>query len=510
LPGLPPRLWYRLVALLWWRGEHTHPALKRMLKHLARHADQHGVLTDVPGILASYSGRHAVGARTGWYDFARACEAGLVRQLHAAAPERQARYILALDVAALPADLPADLRAAVRRYVDNPAAVAKGAQTRASVHRSLSECQVVRYGSARRAPIMDAAGCGRLHTSPFTREGSPPSPQPRESHQSQRPRRLPFQGQDLSEERSRALDFVKGLCPVWASQRRSGDVPSDDELAGLTPLVALLLRRMAPSELAELLSAQVASAVDLAGVLRWRIGRVLGGLRRAERRASRLRVDEDGARHAAWLAANAAAAPQQAAAKAAVVELARRRAAEIAATQAPGVPPRPTAPLRPLTEPEEIFRREVERHALPAAPRWASEPEEVLQHELQPHHPGEAAAQSGAPAPQIRPGAIGAGAGRITPQRPPTAASGPERGAPPVRGDAGPGQVLQQREPAGYVEARPAAAATTKPGGLPGPVAELPEAYLAARARVASLAGATSSTRRNPRRGDARCPSQRL
>uniref|UniRef100_UPI003F49A62B hypothetical protein n=1 Tax=Sphaerisporangium sp. CA-236357 TaxID=3240030 RepID=UPI003F49A62B len=330
LPGLPPRLWYRVAALLWWRGEHTHPALKRMLKHLVHHADEHGVLRDIPAILVSYSGRHAVGPRTGWNDLERACQAGLLRQLKAAAPGRQASYILAMDVAALPADLPEDMRAALRRYVDNPASIAKGAQTRAEVHRALADCQVVRYGSARRqTPIMESVGCGRLHTSPFTREGSPPSPQPRQSQPSQRARRLPFGGQDLNEERSRALDFVKGLCPVWAYNRASGEIPSDAELAKLAPLVGLLLRRMPGHEVAELLTTRIGTASDLAGVLRWRIGRTLGGLRRAERRSAALRVDDDGAGHAAWLAANAAAAEAQAASKAAVVELARRRAEEV-------------------------------------------------------------------------------------------------------------------------------------------------------------------------------------
>ncbi|MFC4536910.1 hypothetical protein [Sphaerisporangium dianthi] len=323
-------MWYRLVALLWWRGQHTHPALKRMLKHVALHADEHGVLRDIPALLAAYCARHAVGSRTAWYDLMdRAVEAGLVRQLFAAAPERQAVYILCLDVAALPADLPADLLALVRRYVDNPAVAAKGRPTRAQRDRALAECQVVRYGSARRAPIMEQAGCGRLHTSPFTREGSPPSPQPRQSQSSQRARRLPFGGQNLGEERSAALNFVKELCPVWAAQRSTGEIPSDAELAELARLAGLLLRRMPRHEVAELLTAQVASAADLAGVLRWRIGRTLAGLRRSERRAAELAVDDDGARHAAWLESNATAAARQAAVKAGVVEQARRRAEEL-------------------------------------------------------------------------------------------------------------------------------------------------------------------------------------
>ena len=359
-----------------------------MLKHLAQHADARGVLRDLPTVLAAYQARHAVGRRTGWTDLDRAYQAGLVRQLHAAAPGRQASYILAMDVAGLPADLPADLRAALQRYVDDPRAAAKGTPTRAQVHRALAECQVIRHGSARRiTPIMESEGCGRLHTSPFTREGSPPSPQPRQSQSSQRARRLPFKGEDLGEERTQALSFVKELCPIWAYNRVAGDIPSDTQLAELAPLVGLLLRRMPRSEVAELLTERIGSAADLAGVLRWRLGRTLGGLRRAERRAAAIVVDDDGARHAAWLEGNAAAAAARAAAKAEVVELARRRDREIRQQReaaqdltrrpeitAPGftAPTGVIAPSRPITEPEGVFQREISgplaESGQPAAP----------------------------------------------------------------------------------------------------------------------------------------------
>ncbi|MFI7229516.1 hypothetical protein ACIBO5_40405 [Nonomuraea angiospora] len=61
----------------------------------------------------------------------------------------------------------------------------------------------------------------------------------------------------------------------------------------------LLLRQMPESEARELLTTQVASAGDLCGVLRWRIGRALAQHRRAARRAAVLPVDDDGARHLA-------------------------------------------------------------------------------------------------------------------------------------------------------------------------------------------------------------------
>ncbi|WP_156046054.1 hypothetical protein [Herbidospora cretacea] len=70
-------------------------------------------------------------------------------------------------------------------------------------------------------------------------------------------------------------------------------------------MVVLLLRRVPPPEAAELLTSQVASATE--GVLRWRIGRTLAGLRRAERRAAWLRVD-DGELYRAWQAVDSARA----------------------------------------------------------------------------------------------------------------------------------------------------------------------------------------------------------
>ncbi|MEV4753031.1 hypothetical protein AB0K21_42370 [Streptosporangium sp. NPDC049248] len=403
------------MSVLQTRGERVHPCALRMARHLTHHADAAGHLADIPAVFDAYTAHHgfasrASGHRIGWTDLMRLVEAGLVRQVCAAAPERQARYVLAMDLAVLPDDLPSDLKDELRRHIDNPIAAAKGKQTRASIDANLSECEVIREGSATRPQAINAAsGCGRLHTSPYTREGLSPSHPSRLSQPSRRPRELPFGCKDRAEERAHAVDFVLGLQPRWARQR-DGQVLGDREVAEVSYLVALLLRHMPESEAAELLCEQVASASDLAGVLRWRIGKVLGRARRAARNLANLILDENGSVHAAWLAANAERNTANAPRRAALIDQARRRAQELRgrghhdapprlypsdpkrqerpaapaaaggateADHAPIVAQRPVQPPRPvLVESEEIFQREVlARHALPSAPRWAAEPE---------------------------------------------------------------------------------------------------------------------------------------
>ncbi|MCC5581773.1 hypothetical protein IMZ11_39850 [Microtetraspora sp. AC03309] len=406
LPRVPTPLWWRLVTLLRTRGNEIHPCALRMAQHLTHRADKTGHLTDIPAVLDAYSSRCGLSRRVGWTDFMRLVEAGLVRQVCAAAPERQARYVLVMDLAALPDDLPADLARELRRYVDDPRTAAKGRPTRAGEDAALAECEVIREGSAAGPRVASKLGCGRLHTSPYMREGSPPSPQPRQSQGPQRPPLEPAWGQDRNDEKAAALDFVKELGPEWARQR-GGQVLSENEIGEIAHLVVLLLHHVRRSEAAELLTAQVSSATDLAGVLRWRIGRTLAGLRRAQRRSEALRVDDDGERHAAFLEVNAARNAANAARKAALVEEARRRAREIrqqrearaesplaARTHSPdrrrGPEPAPAAivPLRhygTALEPESVFRREVlERHHAPApAQSMWTEPEEVFQGELE-------------------------------------------------------------------------------------------------------------------------------
>ncbi|MEU7457491.1 hypothetical protein [Streptosporangium roseum] len=407
---MPRKLWWRLVTLLETRGRLVHPCALRMARHLTHHADEAGRLVDIPAVLGSYSARHALGRRTGWTDFMRLVEAGLLRQVCAAAPERQARYVLALDLATLPDDLPVELAAELRRYIDDPRTAARGNPTMADVDAALAECEVIREGCATRGPaIRSSLGCGRLHTSPYTREGTSPSHRPRLSQQPRRPRQLPFEGQDFSEEKADALNFVRELSPEWARQR-GGQMLSETEMVQLSHLVALLLRHMPRSEAKELLTAQVASATDLAKLITWRAGRTLNGLRRSHRRATAIQVDDDGSAHAAWLAANAERNTAAAERRTALVEEARRRARQIGGRReadadarldersrptrpsspeglngATGTGPAPSTvpraaqgPLRAATESWEVFERDVlHRHAVPVSPEppRLSEPE---------------------------------------------------------------------------------------------------------------------------------------
>ena len=78
------------------------------------------------------------------------------------------------------------------------------------------------------------------------------------------------------------------------------------ELARLEVLVALALRHAPPGEVIQLLTWHVAGARELAGVLAWRLGRVISAARRPH---VQVHADEDGARYAAMLAVRAGNTP---------------------------------------------------------------------------------------------------------------------------------------------------------------------------------------------------------
>lgn len=369
-----------------------------MGEHLTHHASDKGFIDDIPAVLGHYSRHYGVSMRTAWKDLNRLIDDALVRKVRGAAPDQTARYALVLDLAQLPADFPKEVRKLLRLHIDDPKVVAKGRQTMATRHAALSECEVVRLGSASRPATSSVLGCGRVHTSPYTREGSPPSPSDRSEGAAEQPLRTPFWGQDLNEEQAAALDFVRSLMPTWTRQRAGGPspvVPTEAELVELAHLVGLLLRRVPKSEVSELLTSQVASATDLPRVLRWRVSRTLNGLRRAERRAARMRVDDDGERSRAWLATKGALiqaiAPNLTSiAAAARAELTSQRAAQAGpgeglslltehnrgaqATAARLLDQMPPPGAR-LIEPEAVLRRELEeRFPRPSAPRrWWTE-----------------------------------------------------------------------------------------------------------------------------------------
>lgn len=296
------------MSLLRARGTLAHECLHRMSRHVTAWCDERGRLLDIPEMLSAYARRHGVSLRTAWTDFRRMVNARVVRQTAAAAPGRQARYILALDVADLPADLPADLGTEVRRFVDDPRAAAMGRATRAERHEALAECEVIRVGSATRdEPAETAHGSGRLHTSPYTREGTPPSPHGARPERDRGPRRGGSREPgplDLGP----ALYVVKAVRQKWKNSPTRRALPTEDDLSEVVRLVSLLLRYVPPGEAEELLTERTDSVRDLVGAARWRIGRALRGLRR---RSARM-IDDDGSLWDAWHAERRARARAQA------------------------------------------------------------------------------------------------------------------------------------------------------------------------------------------------------
>lgn len=328
-PSLPPALWFRLVSLLRSRGELAHDCIARMARHLTAHCDERGRLVDVPELLATYGRRHGVTVRAAWNDWRRMVDARIIRQTVAAAPGRQARYVLALDVAALNDDLPADLGTEVRRYVDDPRAAARGRPTRADHHEALSECEVIRRGSTTaKEPTDTAPGAGRLHTSPYTREGSPPSPHDGQPKRAPRPPRRRF-WEPGPPDHGAALYVVKAIRAEWKKSTTRRVVPSVDDLADVVRLVSVLLRYMPPGEAEELLTERTDSVRDLAGAARWRIGRALRALRRRTARP----VDDDGSLWDAWHAERRAQARAQADRAAALIAQAQADAERIRAAR---------------------------------------------------------------------------------------------------------------------------------------------------------------------------------
>ncbi|GII59432.1 hypothetical protein Pth03_78210 [Planotetraspora thailandica] len=268
-----------------------------MARHLTHRADERGRLAELPAVMASYAAVHQVGIRTAWSDFRRLRELGYVRQTAAPCPGRAARYTLAVP-ADLPPELPRTLSTTVREEIDPAVDRARSRQTRVTMDAALSECEVIRHGSATGPKIAASFGCGRLHTSPYTREGSPPSPPEHVPRSRPGPRQARFGGVS-DEEKSQALYIVKTCGPFWERQRGPGRGLPSSQVAEVAHLTALLLRHVPPSEAVELLTEQVASAEDLAAVVRFRIGRQLA----AARRQVRVEVDEDGRGYAAMLQA---------------------------------------------------------------------------------------------------------------------------------------------------------------------------------------------------------------
>ncbi|GAA4209158.1 hypothetical protein GCM10022252_75260 [Streptosporangium oxazolinicum] len=308
LPAVPRTTWFRLVALAWWRGTLADRCAHRMARHLTHHATKSGHLTNLPKVIGLYASQHRVGRRTAWKDLGRLVGLGMLRKTLGAAPGQSAQYVLCWDLARLPEDFPKSLGRAVEMVTDSPKALAERRPTLAGIHRALADCVTVRYGSASCSTPIRSRGCGLVHTSLYTHDGSPPPATDTRLRDPSTGNRRRSQGEKTLDERMEEAREVLERCrALWMMQRAGRvppgtEVPSKAGMASLEHLVELLLRHLPPTEVEELLSDQVRSARSMVGLVQWRIGRLLRGIRRRRK----MRVDDAGVRHAAWMAERAA------------------------------------------------------------------------------------------------------------------------------------------------------------------------------------------------------------
>jgi hypothetical protein len=311
-----------------WRRALTTRAVRDMTGYLTSNAgaDPAGRIPNTGRLIASYAKWHRVSEATAYRHWRAVRELGLVRQTQHSAPGEHARYVLAFPPAQLPADLPAgdvspqpmDLDAHVRGWDDHAGQALEEA----------AELQLVRYGAAtsmRTATTTPAPGTGPEGTPSTSTDTDPdslaayyceafplyakartPSPPARPQRRTHRaPNRRG--GRIGTDERAAALGVLSDCRGRWVSQRGPDRLPSDAELERMVPLLVLVLRHTPPSEVAELLTAQVRSADNLAGVLTWRLGRTLRALRARFDRP----VDDDGEIYAATAALRAAEGAQR-------------------------------------------------------------------------------------------------------------------------------------------------------------------------------------------------------
>jgi len=267
-----------------------------MAAHLTHHASPAGGVPDMGRVIDRYADVHQVSKRTAWKDLCRLIDAGLVRKVRGSAPGQSATYALCRDLAALPPDLPKSLGRGVEKVADDPLLAARGKSTLAAIHRSLADCVTVAYGARSTPAPVRELGYGRVHMCPYIQEGpTPPPPRVARKHRSAPSRRTPWGDQFGYDEHGGGRQVLAQCAARWRTQR-TGRVPIGEEvpdkagLESLEHLIVLLLRYMPSGEAVELLTTQVASARDLAGVVRYRVGRVL----RSMRRRHNLRVDDDG------------------------------------------------------------------------------------------------------------------------------------------------------------------------------------------------------------------------
>jgi hypothetical protein len=261
------------------------PAL-RMARFLADTdtVSKAGIIRDVPAMIAAYRARCHVSRQTAWTDLGRLVERGMVRQVQAAAPGYPACYRLSYPAAMVDAEmtrLPPDLARELPHRRQQQAAGEPGESGGDDASQDQARDDGPGPGGGQEPEQTGEAGsCGRLDTSPLTREGSPPSP----SGTGSRGTPVPAGGKIGTEERAAAAFVLSACRGQWLAQRGPLRVPDPAELRRVETLTALALRYAeVPSDVRQLLTWHVASADDLARVLEWRLGRAVSAWRRTSR-----------------------------------------------------------------------------------------------------------------------------------------------------------------------------------------------------------------------------------
>lgn len=284
-PALPPRPWCRLYRLMEHRGHLADAPALRMARFLADTdtVSKAGIIRDVPAMIAAYRARCHVSRQTAWTDLGRLVERGLVRQVQAAAPGYPACYRLSYPAAMVDAEmtgLPPDLaRELPHRKQQAAGEPGEGHDDDASQDQA-RDADPEPGGGQEPEQAGEAGSCGRLDTSPLTREGSPPSPVGTGSSGTP----VPARGKIGTEERAAAVSVLSACRGQWLAQRGPLRVPDPAELRRVETLTALALRYAeVPGDVRQILTWHVASADDLARVLEWRLGRAVSAWRRASR-----------------------------------------------------------------------------------------------------------------------------------------------------------------------------------------------------------------------------------
>lgn len=323
-PGLPVRLWCRLYRLMAHRGLLTSGPALRLAAYLVDTDTVRGdgTIPDVAAMLDGYAARARVSRQSGWTDLGRLVDAGLVRQVQAAAPGIRARYRLSAPAAAIAEHMPG-LPPVLARALRPPAGPPVTTTEPVDEHQDTA--------------VSDWS-CGELDTSPLMHDGSP-RPQPRSgNHGTNRRSGRPCGGE--SQAGKAAADALLAACrSEWARQRGAHRVPCPADVARLVPLTSRALEVIArPHDVRQLLTERVASADNLVRTLRWRLSREIADARRAE--TARVSPEEEAAaeqraaehyqaqREAGQAAVAEHRRPGYAERAAAVVDLARRIRAE--------------------------------------------------------------------------------------------------------------------------------------------------------------------------------------